>query len=191
MIVAAALLGACGGSSTGHSLAGVVLNVPPSGYTAQQVSGGAGTLSIDEASSATPADPSAVHRFLQSTSWRGAVVRVWVHGQDYAEDIGFAFASGSDAQRFAQLEVDALKSSPTNFVYPFPQAPDGNAFILYSQTRVGGRNVFCNGVWFAYNLDAFELLTCGAVPQDGTLAASLAISQLQHAGGSPAPATAG
>jgi hypothetical protein len=188
MLVAA--LSACGESSTGQSLGSLVLSAPPAGYTAQPVAGADGVMSIDDASRATPADPASVRAFLQSTAWRGTIARVWVHGQDYAEDIGFAFATAAEAQRFAQLEVGALQSSATNYVYPFAQVPRGEAFILFSQTRVGGRNVFCNGVWFAFSENAFEVLTCGAVPQDGQLAASLAISQLQRAGGSPAPATA-
>lgn len=182
-------LSACGESSTGQSLANLVLSSPPAGYTAQAVAGGDGSMSIDDAASATPADPAAVRPFLQGAAWRGTIARVWVRGQDYAEDIGFAFSTAAQAQRFAQFEVDALKSSVTDYVYPLPQVAGGQAFILYSQTRVGGRNVFCNGVWFAFNANAFEVLTCGAAPQDGQLAASLATSQLTRAGGSPAPAT--
>lgn len=188
MGLAVLALAGCGESSTGLSLTSIVLSAAPTGYSAQPVAGGDGTVSIDDASSATPADPAAVHAFLQSSSWRGTVVRVWVSGQDYAEDIGFAFASAGDAQRFAQLEVDALRASPTNYVYTVPQIPAAQAFILYSQTRVGGRNVFCNGIWFPFQAQTFELLTCGAVPQDGQLAISLATAQLQRAGGTPASA---
>ena len=182
------LLAACGESSTSQSLSSVMLPSPPSGYTQQSVSGGDGDLGIDDASSATPADPGAVRAFLQSVSWRGAQIRVWVQGSSYAEDIGYAFASTADAGRFQGLEVGALKQVSTDYVYSMaPQVPGGEGFILYSQTRVGGRNVFCNGAWVLVGTDVFELLTCGATPQDGSLATALAVQQLQRAGGSPGP----
>ena len=189
VVTLVATLSTCGESSTSQSLTSVVLSTPPAGYAAQPVAGGDGAMSIDDASSATPADPASVRAFLQAAAWRGTIARVWVRGQDYAEDIGFAFATAAEAERFVTFEVGALKSSATNYVYPFPQVTGGEAFILYSQTRAGGKNVFCNGVWLMFNENAFEVLTCGAVPQDGQLAASLATSQFQRAGGSPAPAT--
>lgn len=183
------LLAACGESSTSQSLSSVILAAPPSGYTQQAVSGGGSDLSIEDASSATPADPGAVRAFLQAATWRGAQIRVWVRGTDYAEDIAFAFASASDAARFQTLEIGALQSTKTDYVYSLaPQIPGGQGFILYSQTRVGGRNVFCNGAWLTHDTDVFEILTCGATPQDGTLATALAVQQLQRAGGTPGPA---
>jgi len=183
------LLAGCGESSTAESLSSIIIATPPSGYSPQSVAGGDSDLSIDDASSATPADPGTVRTFLQSSSWRGAQIRVWVQAANYAEDIAFGFASTSDATRFESLEVGALKAVPTDYVYSLaPQLPTGQGFIIYSQTRVGGKNVFCNGAWLSYQDDVFELLTCGATPQDGSLATSLAVTQLQRAGGTPGPA---
>lgn len=184
-LVAGLVLAACGESSSSGSLSSLMLSAAPTGYVAQPVSGGDGSLSIDDASSATPADPSAVHAFLSATSWRGAFVRVWTHGTGYAEDIGFAFADNADAQRFAGFEVAALTSVATDYVFADNEIPGGKRFILYSQTRIGNKNVFCNGVWFPYQDDAFELLTCGATPVDGQLASELSVAQLQQAGGTP------
>lgn len=187
-VVALLLLAGCGESSTSQSLSQVILPNAPAGYTPQAVSGGDGDLSIDDASSATPADPGTVRAFLQAASWRGAQVRVWTQGSSYVEDVAFAFASTTDAGRLQALEISALRSFAGNYVYSLaPQIPDGQGFILYSQTRVGGKNVFCSGAWITVGSDAFELLQCGATPQDGTLATSLAVQQLQRAGGRPGP----
>ena len=179
--LAVMLCAACGGSSNGQSLADIVLSSAPSGYHSQSV-GDNGTLSIDDAASATPADPGAVKTYLQGAAWRGTYARVWVRGTDYAEDIGFAFASAKDAQGLVVLEVKQIQSGQGNYVYPLTAVPDAQGFILYSQTRVGGRNVFCNGAWFAYQLHAFELLTCGAGPGDSSLASAMASDQFHAAG---------
>ena len=179
------LVAACGQSDTGQSLSNLVLSQAPAGYTNQPIGGG-GTMSIDDAASATPADPGAVRSFLQTSTWNGAFARVWVRGTDYAEDLGYGFASSADALRFARLEVSALQAATGNYVYPLAQVPAAQAFIIYSQTRVGGHNVFCNGVWFPVQTRVFELLTCGSMPQDGQLAAKLAVAQYAAVGGAPA-----
>ena len=189
-VFAAAAIAAvsCGESSTSQSLAQVVLSGPPPGYAAEPL-GDNGNLSLDQASAATPADPPAVQGYLQSHAWRGAYGRVWTSGSDYAEVLGYAFAAAAQAQGFVNLQVSQLQSSPANEVYPLAEVPGAEAFILYSQTRVGNRDVFCNGVWFAVRERSFEVLTCGATPGSGSLAAQLAAQQLQQAGGTPAPSS--
>lgn len=179
------LIAGCGQSDTAQSLSSLVLGQAPAGYANQPI-GDAGTLSIDDASSATPADPGTVRSFLQTSAWLGAFARVWVRGTDYAEDLGYAFATAADAQRFAGLEVAALRGAQGNYVYALPQVPGAQAFIIYSTTRVGGHDVFCDGAWFAAQSRAFELLTCGATPSDGQLATQLAIAQFRNVGGTPA-----
>lgn len=177
-----AALAACGESAGSQSLANVVLNTTPQGFHSQVV-GDNGVLSIDDAASATPADPSTVHRYLDSSSWRGAYARVWVSGANYVEDLGFLFAAGSGAQGLVDLEIRQIKTGQGNYVYPVTDIPGAQGFILYSQTRVGGRNVFCNGIWFAHDADAFELLTCGATPGDDFRASQMAADQFRAVGG--------
>lgn len=190
VLTAAALGAACGDASTDQSLANIVLSSAPQGYSSTAV-GDNGTLPIDQAASATPADPASVQAYLQKTSWRGAYARVWVRGSDYVEDIGFAFAAAKDAQGLVDLEVDQIRAGQGNYVYPLAAVPKGQGFILYSQTRVGGRNVFCNGAWFAYQVHAFEVLTCGASPGDSSVATAMSSQQYQVAGGVPATPTPG
>lgn len=184
-----AALSACGESSTGQSLASLVLNQTPQGFHSQSV-GDNGTLSIDDASAATPADPTTVRQYLNSSSWRGAYARVWVSGSDYVEDLGYTFASSDGAAGLVKLETTTLQAGQGNYVYPFTAIPGAQGFVLYSQTRVGGHDVFCNGIWFAHSTDAFEILTCGATPGDDSRASQLADQQFQAVGGTPATPTA-
>ena len=175
----------CGQSDSGRSLANLVLANGPQGSQPQPI-GNDGTLSIDDAAAATPADPARVHAYLQSNGWRGAFARVWVSGANYAEDLGFVFSDAKQAQGLVEMEIAALKAGQGDYVYSITGVPGAQGFILYSQTRLGARNVFCNGSWFAHQAYAFELLTCGPNPGDDSEASRMTADQFRAVGGASA-----
>jgi hypothetical protein len=179
----AALLACCGcGSDAAQSLGDLMLSSPPIGFHTQVVGDG-GSLSLDDAASATPIDPARVRASLQHLSWRAAYARVWVNGAAYIEDLGFAFGSDADARAFADFEVAQLQNGVNTYVFALDAVPRAQVFIVNTVTRIGGRNVYCDGVWFPLHANTFEVLACADSPGDWHQVAQLATDQYRHAGG--------
>ena len=173
----AVALCACGD----NGLASVALASPPvQGYTAQPV-GDNGSLTLDDAATATPADPMHVRQLLTTRSWAGAFERIWAAGDDYLVDLIYEFPTAESASAFATLEISEIKANAANFVYAVSPVRNAQGFVLYSQTRQGGKNVFCNGVWFSIHARAFETLDCSSSPNGGTVALQMAMQQAQRA----------
>ena len=185
MVMLGLALTGCDSGAT-SSLASVALSAAPPGYSAQPV-GDNGALSVDDASSASPADPTSVRNFLNNSTFQGGFERVWTHGDDFITDLIYQFGDGATAVRFMTLETEQIKSFKGDYTYPAPQLGNGQGFVLYSTTRSGDKSVFCNGVWFTVSNRAFQLLDCSVNPGGATRVLELAAQQYQQAGGSPAP----
>lgn len=151
-----------------RSLDAIVIESPGPGFSVN--SRVTGPMDLDTASNATESPPAGTRKTLEDAGFGGGYVRVWNSGNQYMGDQVLSFDHPVDAQRFADYEVTFLKAQVSAFVFPEPSIPGATGFLLNGTTRTRP-NIFCEGIWFAVDVDAFNLYYCD--PQHPVAAAPL------------------
>jgi hypothetical protein len=129
----------------------------------------------DQVAAATPADPTTVTRSLSTSSFRGALARVWTQDAgNYVTLVAVQFALAPDAAKFVQVEVGDLGQGSNTFVTPHAALSGSSVFVIHGATRQGGTAVVCEGVWAPVNRYAIETLTCSSTGAWATAAEQLA-----------------
>ena len=139
--------------------------------------GATGSLDIDAASRATPVKDDLTRDFLDNSTFTGAYAKVWTKDSDFITATVFAFTKATDATRFAAFEVDFLRAAHTVNVAADPGIPNAQVYVLSGSTRMGARDVFCEGDIFPVERHAFIVTTCGRFPNSSDVAAQLAKTQ--------------
>lgn len=144
-------------------------------------------LNSADVSSATPADPAALARFLGGSSFAEAFERVWTQtSADYVTLLALRFDQAPDAARMVQFEVKQLTDSTNTYVSAHAAIPGSSVFVINGPTRIGGATETCEGVWMAISRFAVETLTCSAQGAWATAAEDLASRErdlIQQTGG--------
>lgn len=188
LLAGALALLACGEGASGPSSSAVVgagsgeaalLISAPAGFGTRLDSG----LSLQSASAATPAAPTATQQALRGGGFSSGQERVWTRGGEYVTDLVVQLSTDIDAAGFVRFEVGQIGASPAAQAGPLTSIPGASAFGLFGFTRQGSRQTFCSGVWFPYAREAFELLDCSGAPPYPNFVQTLAQQQYARVSG--------
>jgi hypothetical protein len=172
---AALLLTSCDDSSSASDpLASLLVVPPPAGYTQSSVSG---HLDLESASSSTPADPATLTRELSRDGFDHGWAQVWVKGGDFITFEVLRVGGAAQASRVVALEQSALQGAQGYVVTSLQSVPGSVEYTAFASTRRGGKDVFCQGVWFPQARDVYGVTTCSTLPAGGSLVEQLAPAQ--------------
>jgi hypothetical protein len=167
----------------------VIDQLPRSDYVVnRQVSG---ELGAEAASTATPMDPAKLARALVDAHFESGYSRVWESGKSYVTVLVFAFPGAHQAAQVVDAENAYLQTGLGIVISGDRAIPGAWTYILYGDTRVNSRGVFCQGEWFGADRYAVTVTTCSDHPGDVEQVRDL--SSLEYArllratGASPAP----
>ena len=186
LLLALLALAACDSSSASGTSGGAspLLTQAGAGFT-QKLDV---ALDLDAASRATPAPAAATRSVLRDQGFSKGAERVWTEGDEYITALSLNLSTGFAAGTFVTFEAGQLRSSPSVVVYPDTQIPGAEAFTLNGATRAGGRQTFCQGVWYALGTAAYEVDDCADAPRYPDVALGLALKQFERDGGTPVAA---
>jgi hypothetical protein len=173
---------ACGDDPGSDPLLALLAVPPPAGYTEQSASG---SLGLDAASSSTPADPAATSRELASDGVSRGYARVWVKGDDFITFEVLRTGGAQQAQHAVAFEHSVLASAPGYVTDDDVNIPGSVVYTMFGTTHSGGKNVFCQGVWFPSGRDVFGVTTCSPLPAGATQVEALAEAQHRAARSAP------
>jgi hypothetical protein len=179
-IGAAALLTACDDSSkpSGNAATALLLPGGPQGYTLN--ASASGPLDLNSARVATIADPDTLGTALGRNQFDTGASAVWQQGDDYETDIVFRFHTPAQAQAVLDVEHRAMDALGSVATAP-DTIPQAWAYTMFGSTRSGGKQVFCQGVWFAASADLYGITTCSPLPGGEDRMLARAALQLQRA----------
>jgi hypothetical protein len=149
-------------TGTGSALAPLVLGTVGAGYTIPD-KGPNGPLTLDQAATATPADPAAVKQRLGNGRFSGAFERVWRSGDQFVSILVYSFADAGAAASFATFEQRSIAASGSSTMFSAGRGPGEQVFTFVGATRAAvGTTQFCEGAWYAVESRAVEVTHCGA-----------------------------
>jgi hypothetical protein len=183
-VLLAAALSACDDSAATNpggsaAAAAQLLGSGPQGFTLNAAA--SGPLSLAAARVATLADPDTLGTALGRNGFDAGHATVWQHGTDYETDMVLRFHTSEQALAVLDVEHQAMRSGTGVFASAVESIPNSWAYTMFGATRSGGRQVFCQGVWFAVDADLYGVTTCGATPAGESAAVARAGQQYQRA----------
>lgn len=163
------------GAPSSAALSSLLTSEVPTGYVT--AAGAAASMDLAAAAPSTLADPARMRQFLAGNDYQGGYVHIYTAGPRYIDELVFQFAQPAESQALVHFEVEQLRSSLGASVDPEPGVPGSYVFTIFATTKQERRPVFCQGVWYALQVYAFQVLTCGPAPGDTALAVQLAERQ--------------
>ena len=173
------MITSCASSHADNPLAEVVVEKVPTGY--KLVKGPAsGAMDRDAAVNATIANASEKSAFLHRWGYQQGESRVWTKGNDYITVLVYDFSGEDGAKGLVVFELQQLSRTRGFAPFSVGEIPGGRGYVLSAASRKGG-SLFCQGVWFSRETRAFQVATCGALPNNSELAMQLATAQYKRA----------
>jgi hypothetical protein len=142
---------------------------------------GSGPMDLETAANSTEASVDSTRKALKNSTFGGGHVKVWTNGSQYIVALVMAFDNAVDASRFADFEVNYLKGTISASVYSDQFLPGVTDFTLNGATR-NKATVFCQGMWFTVEADAFNTYLCDTErPVSAAVAGSFGTTQYRRA----------
>jgi hypothetical protein len=159
-----AVLGACSTANTGGqpiTPKDLLLDRPPAGFKVAVDA----DLPISTAVSALSTDPGATRTQLSAFGYGGGAERVWTKGDEYVSDLVFALNSPVGPGSLISFVRSQLKPRAAVTLFDVGDEPGAQGFDLYGVSRVGNRQVFCQGVMLPLDRYMFQVTDCAGGPR--------------------------
>jgi hypothetical protein len=121
-------------------------------------------LSLDQAASSLSTDPTPTRTQLSSLGYQDGSEKVWVRGNEYVIDLVLEFNSAVGPGSLVAFERSQLSARPAVTLFGDGDVPGAQGIDISAVTRVGGRQVFCEGAVFPLDRYMFEVEDCNQGP---------------------------